>query len=153
MATIVAKYFLGGASMATAQNISSLSDIANERDRHVEITIRTSNTSTYNEKLTKLGLPTIDKVYIAIMSDLYEKDREYYCLICLSPTVSGKKILANAWTFESWINGKRDFDFAVDRIRVLDKDEVVFEKDYDKKKEIDVFLALADVKKEYNNLS
>ena len=85
------------------------------------------------------------------MSDLYEKDREYYCLICLSPTKSGKILLANAWTFESWINNsERDSDFAVDRIRVLDKDEVVFEKIYDKKKEIDVFLALADVKKEYN---
>ena len=111
--------------MATAQNIRSLSDIANERDRHVEIMIRASNISTYNEKLTGLGLPTIERVLISIMSDLYEKDREYYCLICLSPTKSGKILLANAWTFESWINNsERDFDFAVDRIRVLDKDEV-----------------------------
>ena len=136
--------------MTTAQNIGNLGKITDERDRHIALAISMSNTLTYNHTLTRLGLPTIDKVYFGRISSDNAEDRKYLGIIRLSPTKSGKILLATVRTFESWIDSRRDFDFAVEKIRILDGTEEVFEKIYDKNVEYDAFLALADVQKECN---
>ena len=132
----------------TAQNIRDLGKITDDRDRLVCFAICMQNTLMYSERLTKLGLPPIERAYFVRMSDDNAEDRKYLGIIRLSPTKSGKIFLATVRTFESWINSRREFDFAVHKIRVLEGVKEVFEKAYDENVEYDAFLALADIQKE-----
>ena len=93
----------------TAQNIRDLGKITDDRDRLVCFAICMQNTLMYSDRLTKLGLPPIEKSYFVRMSGDNEEDRKYLGIIRLSPTKSGKILLATVRTFESWINSRREF--------------------------------------------
>jgi hypothetical protein len=132
----------------TAQNIRGLGKITDDRDRLVAFAISMQNTLTYNDRLAELGLPTIERVYFGRMSGDNAEDRKNLGIIRLSPTKSGKVLLATVRTFESWINSRRKYDFAIWKIRVLEGLKEIFERVYDEDVEYDAFLALADIQKE-----